>query len=105
MDLIHTDVCTIDDRTLGSALYFIMFINDHSRKAWTSTLKFKDEVLDILKHFPTSVEREIKRQLKCIQVDNGGEYMIHLRNIIEIMGSCSRKLFLKHLDIMKLWKE
>ena len=32
IDLIHTDVCTIQTRTIGGALYFVTFNDDHSRK-------------------------------------------------------------------------
>ena len=32
IDLIHTDVCTMQTRTIGGALYFVTFIDDHSRK-------------------------------------------------------------------------
>lgn len=32
LDLIHSDVCMMDSRTLGGALYFVIFIDDHSRK-------------------------------------------------------------------------
>ena len=32
IDLIHTDVCTMQTRTVGGALYFVTFIDDHSRK-------------------------------------------------------------------------
>ena len=32
IDLIHIDVCTMQTRTVGGALYFVTFIDDHSRK-------------------------------------------------------------------------
>ena len=32
LDLIHTDVYTIDARTLGGVLYFVTFIDDYVRK-------------------------------------------------------------------------
>ena len=32
IDLIHTDVCTMQTRIVGGALYFVTFIDDHSRK-------------------------------------------------------------------------
>jgi hypothetical protein len=32
LDLVHTDVCSIIDKSLGGALYFVSFIDDHSRK-------------------------------------------------------------------------
>ena len=32
LNLVHTDVCTIDTKSLGSASYFVTFIDDHSQK-------------------------------------------------------------------------
>ena len=42
IDSIHTDVCTTQTRTVGGALYFMTFIDDHSRKVWGFSLKTKD---------------------------------------------------------------
>lgn len=36
-------------------------------------LKSKDQILDMFKHFYISIEREIEKQLRYIQVNNGGE--------------------------------
>ena len=74
LDLVHTDVCFMGDRTLGGATYFVTFIDDHSRKVWAFAMKAKDDVLSIFKHFHASVERETGKQLKCVRADNGGEY-------------------------------
>ena len=32
IDLVHIDVCTMQSNTLGGALYYVTFIDDHSRK-------------------------------------------------------------------------
>ena len=42
IDLIHIDGCTMQTRTLGGALYFVTFIDDHSGKVWAFALKSKD---------------------------------------------------------------
>ena len=41
LDLVHTDVCTMQSNTLSSALYYVTFIDDHSRKVWAYALKSK----------------------------------------------------------------
>ena len=41
IDLIYNDVCTMQTRTVGGALYFVNFIDDHSRKVWGFALKTK----------------------------------------------------------------
>jgi hypothetical protein len=74
LDLVHTDVCPMNTKTLGGALYYVTFIDDHSRKVWAFALKTKDQVLDVFKIFHMKVERETGKQLKCVRADNGGEY-------------------------------
>jgi transposase InsO family protein len=64
----------MNTKTLSGALYYVTFIDDHSRKVSVFALKTKDQVLDVFKAFHMKVERETKRQLKCVRADNGGEY-------------------------------
>ena len=52
----------------------MMFIDDHSRKLWTTSLKTKDQVLSIFKELHARVERETGRKLKTVRADNEGEY-------------------------------
>lgn len=75
LDLIHSDVCSTSERSLGGAQYFVTFIDDHSRKVWVYPLKKKDQVLQAFKEFHASVERASGRKLKCLRSDNGGEYL------------------------------
>ena len=74
LDLVHTDVCTMQSYTLGGALYYVTFIDDHSRKVWAYALKSKDQVLDIFKDFHVKVKRQTGKQFKSVKVDNSGEY-------------------------------
>ena len=75
LDLVHSDLCgPMKTRSLGGALYFVTFIDDHSRKTWVYTLKRKDQVLDVFKKFQALVERQIGKKLRCIRTDNGGEF-------------------------------
>ncbi|KAA0040427.1 Retrovirus-related Pol polyprotein from transposon TNT 1-94 [Cucumis melo var. makuwa] len=72
LELVHSNVCGLmKTKSLGGALYFVTFTDDHSRKIWVYTLKTKDQVF---KQFHASVERETGEKLKCIRTDNGGEY-------------------------------
>ena len=74
LDLVHTDVCSMTERSLGGAQYFVTFIDDHSRKVWVYMLKTKDQVLQSFKEFHAMVERETGKKLKVVRSDNGGEY-------------------------------
>ena len=47
LDLVHTDVCSIDVISLGGAEYYVTFIDDHSRKIWAFVLKTKDRVFQV----------------------------------------------------------
>jgi len=57
LDLVHSDVCSTSERSLGGSLYFVTFIDDHSKKVWVYPLKTKDKVLQVFKEFHASVER------------------------------------------------
>jgi hypothetical protein len=74
LDLVHTDVCSMTESSLSGALYFVIFIDDQSRKVFAYVLKNKFQVLDAFREFHAKVERETSRKLKCIRSDNGGEY-------------------------------
>ena len=74
LDLVYSDVYgPMKTKTLGGSLYFVTFIDDHSRKIWVYTLKIKDQVLGVFKQFHALVERQSSEKLKCIRTDNGGE--------------------------------
>ena len=66
LELVHTDVCQVDTKSHAGSQYFVMFIDDHSRKLWTTSLKTKDQVLSVFKEFHVRVERETSRKLKAI---------------------------------------
>ena len=46
--LVHSDVCgPMPTLSMGGASYFVMFIDDFSRKVWAYPLKRKDEVFSV----------------------------------------------------------
>ena len=61
-------------RSLGGALYFVTFLDDFSRKCWIYPLASKDQIFETFKMFKTRVENEIESTIKCLQMDNGGEF-------------------------------
>ena len=71
LDLVHTDVCSMTEKSLGGAYYFVTFIDDNSRRVWVYLLDSKDQVLEAFKKFHMRVERETSIKLKCIRTDNG----------------------------------
>lgn len=62
LELVHSDLCgPFKVRSHGGALYFVTFIDDHSRKLWVYSLKSKDQVLDVFKNF-SGLGRETDRE-------------------------------------------
>ena len=75
LELIHTDVCgPIDPHSLGKNRYFLLFIDDFSRKTWVYFLKEKSEVYNIFKKFKALVEKESGYDIKAMRSDRGGEF-------------------------------
>ncbi|KAK2994443.1 hypothetical protein RJ640_001259 [Escallonia rubra] len=76
LELIHTDVCgPIDPASLGKNRYFLLFIDDYSRKTWVYFLKQKSEVFSTFKRFKALVEKQSGYQIKAMRSDRGGEFI------------------------------
>jgi hypothetical protein len=70
--LIHSDVCgPITIASLNGYLYYVLFIDDHSRKTWIYFLKTKDGVLARFQEFKAQVENLTGRRIKMLRSDNG----------------------------------
>jgi hypothetical protein len=75
LDLIHSDVCgPMPVRSLGGSLYYVIFIDDYSRKMWLYLLKTKDEVFNKFQEFKAEIENLTNKKIKTLRIDNGGEY-------------------------------
>ena len=61
--------------SMGGSKYFVTFIDDFSRKVWANPLKKKDKVLSKFQNFVTHVENQSGKKVKCLRLDNGGEYV------------------------------
>lgn len=60
--------------SLGGHIYYVTFINDHSKKTWVYLMKLKDELFIKFQEFKDEVENLTKRRIKILRSDNGGEY-------------------------------
>jgi len=73
MELIHSDVCgPFPTETFSKKLYYVSFIDDHSRHAWIYLLARKNEVASKLDEFFNYAEAHGRTRL--LRSDNGGEY-------------------------------
>eukprot|EP00253_Pinus_taeda_P012749 PITA_12749 len=75
LDLTHSDVCgPMTPKSLGGHLYYVTFIDDHSRKTWVYLMKTKDEVFTKFPEFKVEMENLTERRIKLLRSDSGGEY-------------------------------
>eukprot|EP00253_Pinus_taeda_P032558 PITA_32558 len=77
LDLIHSNVSgQMSHVSLSGYEYYVLFIDDHSRRTWIYFLKTKSEVFKLFKEFRALVETQTGRKIKSLRSDNGGEYTL-----------------------------
>uniref|UniRef100_A0A2N9G770 Integrase catalytic domain-containing protein n=1 Tax=Fagus sylvatica TaxID=28930 RepID=A0A2N9G770_FAGSY len=75
LQLVHADVCgPIKPSSLGKNNYFLLFIDDFSRKTWIYFLKQKSKVFGAFKKFKAFVEKQSDQEIKALRSDRGGEF-------------------------------
>lgn len=76
LELVHTDLCgPMSCTSFSGSKYFLIFIDDYTRKTFCYFLNRKDEVFDKFKIWKALVENQTNKKLKAIRSDNGCEYM------------------------------
>ena len=76
LDLVHSDICgPMSAQSLSGYLYYVLFIDDFSRKTWIFFLKAKSETLEKFREFKALVENQSGRKIRALRLDNGGEYI------------------------------
>jgi transposase InsO family protein len=61
-------------KSLGGSLYYVIFIDDYSRKTWLYLLKTKDKVFSKFQEFKAEIKNLTNKKIKTLRTDNGGEY-------------------------------
>jgi hypothetical protein len=75
LDLIHSDVCgPMSSASLTGSLYYVVFIDDFSRKSWIFFMKTKGQVFSRFQEFKALVENQTGKKIRVLRSDNGGEY-------------------------------
>jgi hypothetical protein len=75
LDLIHSDLCgPMTAPSMNGCIYYIIFINDCSRKNWIYFLKTKDESFSRFQDFQNLVENQTSRHIQVFRTDNGKEF-------------------------------
>jgi transposase InsO family protein len=75
LDIIQSDLCRqMTVPSLGNFAYYVLFIDDYSRKTWIYFLRTKDDVFNKFQEFKALIENLFERKIKVLRSDNGGEY-------------------------------
>lgn len=78
LDLIHTKLCgPTRTRSFQGDRYFMLIIDDYSRMMWVTFLRKKFEAFEKFKIFKAMVETKIGLKIKCLKLDQGGEFTSH----------------------------
>jgi hypothetical protein len=78
LDLIHSDLCgPMTSPSMNGCLYYIIFIDDCSRKTWIFFFKTKDESFSKFQDFKNLVENQIGKHIHVFRTDNGKEFDSH----------------------------
>ena len=75
LELVHTDVCTMDSESLGGNKYFVTFIDDYTRCCAVYFLKNKSEVMDRFIEFESQTTNHSGESIGTLRSDRGREYM------------------------------
>ena len=75
LDLVHSDVCgPMSSPSLSGCLYYVIFIDDYSRKCWIYFLKAKSDTFDKFKEYKAFIENKIEKHIRILRTNNGGDF-------------------------------
>jgi hypothetical protein len=74
-DLVHSYVCGLmSSPSLSGCLYYVIFIDDYSRKCWIYFLKAKSDTFDKFKEYKAFIEKKTGKHIRILRTDNEGEF-------------------------------
>jgi hypothetical protein len=92
--------------TKGDKKYFMTLIDDSTRFCYIYLLKSKDEALHYFKIYKTEVENQLKRKIKRVRSDHGGQYLSNVfTSFCEEHGIIHERHVPTHLSQMGLPKK
>ena len=64
-----------DPAFIGGNCYFVVIIDDNTRKVWTYGITIKDMFFSVFKMWKKGVKTETELKLSSLQIDDGGKYI------------------------------
>jgi hypothetical protein len=75
LEIVHIDLCgPMKTKGMNGEQYFMVIIDDYTIMIGVCFLKKKLEVFECFKIFEEMVEKETDLKIKCLILDNGGEF-------------------------------
>jgi hypothetical protein len=75
LDLVHSDVCGhMSSPSLSVCLYYVIFIDDYSRRCWIYFLKAQSHTFDKLKEYKAFIQKKTGKHIRILRIDNEGEF-------------------------------
>ena len=76
LEIVHSDICgPMQTSSMGGCNYFLIFIDDYSRKTWVYFLKHKSDAFSCFQQFKALVENQSGQCIKILRTNRGGEYV------------------------------
>ena len=76
LERVPTDVCVpLLTASTVKQRYYVIFIDDYSRKCWIYFMQKKDQTFTKFCEFKALVEKESGKKIKALRSNNGGEYV------------------------------
>ncbi len=75
LELVHTDVCTVNTPSYNDRKYFLTFLDDFSNFCFVYLLSSKTEVLCKFKEYHSLVSNRFNRNIMRLRCDRGTEYL------------------------------
>jgi hypothetical protein len=61
--------------SLGGFLYYVIFIDDYSKKCWIYFLKDESETFDKFKEYKALIEKKTWKHIRILRTYNGGHLL------------------------------
>ena len=73
--MIHIDVWGLSKiQNILRTIWFVSFVDDHTRLTWIFLMKEKSEVGTLFQHFNSMIQTQFETKIQVLKTDNAKEY-------------------------------